>query len=808
MRKRFQQIISESGYLGLLKRVFCRAERECHQMRQLARAKWSGTYHKTRSSWNLASLIYPKSEELACLNNTIPAQIITHYLNHQFDLLGSGWVEICYGMNCRGLEHYRFAMGKPVSTDAKGNWLKERINPSNLQTAQKIWQHISPDYQPIDWQLDFKSGYRWSERQWSKKIRFGHQPGVDIKVPWELARMQHLPQLALASLAPDCSESLKTRIQDEFQNQVLDFIATNPPGFGVNWVCPMDVAIRAVNWLVARDLLLSSQVQLKPQIEDILAKSIYEHGKYIVANFEWSPLRANHYLADITGLVFIAAYLPTTTEIDNWLAFAVQELIKEVDRQFHPDGGNFEGSTSYHRLSAEMVYYATALILGLSAERLAKLQTYNHKLFKNKRTTPCLKAAPLPFYPLPGGIKLSPFPTEYFQRLERMAEFIIDITKPSGHIPQIGDNDSGRFLKLAPIYQKMTVIDARETYFNLASYSHPEANASTLNLDPAVKPREVDTRLSPPHGTTRLSTPPPTSRGLTAGSTQVTSNSPGDAIYFMENHLDCRHLVAAGSGLFKRPDFAHWLGKEGEASFVADNLIIRTLSKARLRSQQDESHTSEFLHDVGNLATFEELILKIKALPEQHCRQFEFTVNEGDLLTGLTRHAYPNFGLFIFKSPRFYLAIRCWIDNEPLHSSHRHHDQLSIELTIDNKDLISDPGTYLYTPIPIHRCSYRESACHFSPFLSTGNSDVHLENVFKPIQPEKVKVIYWGNKGFIAETIDGEASCQLAVSFGNQSLIVYHANAMKNKFDTKQTLLNSPGYGMKFKHGGNYPSYR
>ena len=35
-------------------------------------------------------------------------------------------------------------------------------------------------------------------------------------------------------------------------------------------------------------------------------------------------------------------------------------------------------------------------------------------------------------------------------RLESAAEFTVDLTKPTGAIVQIGDNDSGRFLKLLP----------------------------------------------------------------------------------------------------------------------------------------------------------------------------------------------------------------------------------------------------------------------------------------------------------------------------------------------------------------------
>jgi len=110
-----------------------------------------------------------------------------------------------------------------------------------------VWARVDPGYAPIDWQLDFKSGHRWREDAWHLDIAFGDRPGVDVKVPWELARMQHLPQLAWAyGLAAAGAPGFEPaqRYAREVRNQVLDFIACNPPGYGVNWRCTMDVAIR------------------------------------------------------------------------------------------------------------------------------------------------------------------------------------------------------------------------------------------------------------------------------------------------------------------------------------------------------------------------------------------------------------------------------------------------------------------------------------------------------------------------------------------------------------------------------------
>ena len=755
MISRLQQIISESGYLGFVKRVVVRARRESHICLQLARNTCQGSYQKNNKYFFLHGNISSKHSDLRGFTDKIPDGIIGHYLEHRFDLLGSGWVRVCYGMPCRGLEQYRFKMGSPVHIDAEGKWLEGRINRTNLLKAQQIWQHIDPDYKPIDWQLDFKSGFRWSERQYSKKIKFGDKLGADVKVPWELARMQHLPQLAWACLSLELTDGEKYRIQHEYKNQVLDFIATNPPGFGVNWVCPMDIAIRAANWVLAWDLFHAGHEKFPQHFETLLTQSIYEHGLYVINNLEWSPNRANHYLANIAGLAFIAAYLPSDEETDTWLAFAVQELVVEVDRQFGKDGGNFEGSTAYHRLSAEMVYYATALLLGLPKERLKKLQCYNQTLFKTQRTNPRLQVAPLPLYRLPNEEGDSLFPQEYLQTLERMAEFIMDITKPDGRILQIGDNDSGRFFKLQPVYQKITVKEAREQYANLDDYA----------------------------------------------------DFPDNAAFFREDTLNCHHLVAAGYGFFGRSDFADWLGGEKVASCTVDTGIIRALSDDKLvaaqRTLQRVMEDNIFFEE-GSEDIFNEHLWRITQAPNHQVQKKEFTVTKGDLLEDLTLRVYPDFGLFIFKSSRLYLIIRCWIGSRAAHSSHRHHDQLSVELSLDGANLLCDPGTYLYTPLPSERHLYRENKGHFSPFSSFDSPIEPGMHVFSELQPEPVQVSYSGRKGFMAKTTSTAQDVQLLVSLGNKSIVIYHANYSLQEMQAsnlagEKKLPFSPGYGVKYR---------
>ena len=70
---------------------------------------------------------------------------------------------------------------------------------------------------------------------------------------------------------------------------------------------------------------------------------------------------------------------------------------------------------------------------------------------------------------------------------------------------------------------------------------------------------------------------------------------------------------------------------------------------------------------------------------------------------------------FLFTSSNLFLSIRCWTGKETSPTSHMHLDQFMIELVIDGKELVTDPGTYLYEPFPDIRETYRSNNAHFSP---------------------------------------------------------------------------------------------
>ena len=277
-------------------------------------------------------------------------------------------------------------------------------------------------YEAIEWHCDFKGGYHWNPNTFFRYIPYGHMANVDIKVPWELSRFQHAIVLGQAYAL-----TKNKKYSEEFSNQISDWIENNPAGFGVNWVCAMEVAIRAVNWLVAMELFYDRELFSDEFLRKLYA-SINDHGKFIRGHLETaSGWTTNHYLADIAGLFFISIYCPFFKESRGWREFALEELHTEIDKQVYTDGCSFETSTSYHRLALEIFFYS--LLLGQRA-----------------------------------GVTFS---GNYIGKVKKMFKSSLYCIKPNGMIPQIGDNDSGRFLRFSdrPILEHKYLLSLAAVFY-------------------------------------------------------------------------------------------------------------------------------------------------------------------------------------------------------------------------------------------------------------------------------------------------------------------------------------------------------
>jgi hypothetical protein len=268
-----------------------------------------------------------------------------------------------------------------------------------------IFQPIDPDrtsagYVPIDWNLDPISGLRFpSDIHYKEWDLWKMRPGMaDVKLPWELARCQHWPALAQAWLLTG-----DARFAEEIFAQRADFDAANPVGYGINWTCTMDVAIRAANWALALEMVRTYPA--KGTVWMDAYRSLFAHGHFIRSNLEDKyEVTSNHFLSNVVGLYYLSKVFCESPDAKEWESFSRSAIEREVNVQILPDGADFESAVPYHRLVAE-------LFLGV-------VRVADHS-----------------------G---SPFSPHLRTRLKDMVEFLLGVLRPDGLMPQLGDADDGR----------------------------------------------------------------------------------------------------------------------------------------------------------------------------------------------------------------------------------------------------------------------------------------------------------------------------------------------------------------------------
>jgi hypothetical protein len=254
----------------------------------------------------------------------------------------------------------------------------------------------------LDWNLDPLSGFDWP-LSYHADINLFRDDGSDVRVVWELNRLAHFITLGRAYAMTD-----DPKFSAEFFRQVASWREQNPVGLGVNWNCAMEVALRAMNLLAAFELFLRAPQMTEAELAGLL-KMFEQHGAHIRRNLEFSHIAtSNHYLADVTGLLWLGVMLPELEAAREWREFGLGELLREMDKQVLPDGADYEASTGYHRLKLELFLYSFVLchLSGIAIEE------------------------------------------KYWNKLRGMIGYVRAYLRPDGRAPLIGDSDSGQVLPI------------------------------------------------------------------------------------------------------------------------------------------------------------------------------------------------------------------------------------------------------------------------------------------------------------------------------------------------------------------------
>ena len=247
-----------------------------------------------------------------------------------------------------------------------------------------------------------------------------------------------------------------------------------------------------------------------------------------------------------------------------------------------------------------------------------------------------------------------------------MAEFVVDTTRQSSHIPQIGDNDSGRFLKLVPAGALPQTPPKGDSPFGI-----PGPSAAAL---PAERQDGGGRPAGANEGQGQTASPSPTPNATPEDRSPPAGGRESQELplAWSEDVLDHRHLVAAINGLFARDDFAAFAGPQ----YQLETELVRRLAGRFNLPYRTASRSVQLELDRPTLS------------------------------------AYPDFGLWVYRSPRCYLAVRCGGVGQNGNGGHAHNDQLAFVFALDGRSLIVDRGTYLYTPAPEQRNLFRSTTMH------------------------------------------------------------------------------------------------
>jgi len=294
-------------------------------------------------------------------------------------------------------------------------------------------------YRKINWQKDQLSGFEWDVNSKSKSIIFGiggnekaetlrKYIGAEIKYPWELGRQQDLVNLAIYYVITE--QDSKSSILKFYENRINDFAENNPIGFGTQWQTSMDVAIRAVNYLISYDILVTNGASFSKGFQDNFPQLILNHFIYIYNNLEYNEgLKGNHYFANLMGLIIIFAYFKfddneVKLKCEEAFNFALKSLSDEILEQFLEDGGNFEASIPYHFLTTEMLLMTLFF--------LERVDSFSSEMIKKNEES---------------EDKELEFDSKLRNRIINILEFTINFLIGS-EVPNVGDNDSGIVIDL------------------------------------------------------------------------------------------------------------------------------------------------------------------------------------------------------------------------------------------------------------------------------------------------------------------------------------------------------------------------
>lgn len=221
---------------------------------------------------------------------------------------------------------------------------------------------------------------------------------TDVKIIWEINRLQFLPLMAV-----DFLKTKDTKILNRIKDIIKEWNSKNPYDVGINWYSNLEVAIRSISLLLTY-ILLYDHIKSK-EIEEL----IFKHGYHVYKDINYTEkcIPNNHLIGETTAL-YILGNIFESPESKKWINKS-KVILNDYIEHLRDDGTYKEASLSYHRFVLQMY-----LLVCLFAIK------FQDNFIENPLTNKLVKA--------------------YI--------FLKSIEKPDGSFPQFGDWDDGVYYKL------------------------------------------------------------------------------------------------------------------------------------------------------------------------------------------------------------------------------------------------------------------------------------------------------------------------------------------------------------------------
>lgn len=262
----------------------------------------------------------------------------------------------------------------------------------------KLWHRTFSLGPEVNWHQDPLTQREWPKEYWNDiDYRDGQKIG-GVKWVWEINRQLYLTTLGKAYFLTG-----EERYAQAACDLIAQWIVANPPLSGVNWISPLELAIRLISWTWTLHFIRTSEA-LNPELLALILRSIAQQTRFIAAHRSAYTSANNHLIGEAAALAVIGLMFPCLDGAKQWREQGVKILGEELQKQIYPDGVTAEQSLHYQTFVLDF-WWLVMLLESRNGRNLGEL---------------------------------------WRERLEAATEFLLTVMDETGQVPALGDSDDGQ----------------------------------------------------------------------------------------------------------------------------------------------------------------------------------------------------------------------------------------------------------------------------------------------------------------------------------------------------------------------------